>query len=135
LKPLLVPTTWAFVTMLPSPSNTTPDPSPSSVEISTTDGRTSLMTCTKADCSAVASVDAVTAAAADTAAEVALELAADVASEVTAEVALEVDVDMPLLLEQPAATDAAMTANTPRRDICRTSLGATDAMVGHVAHR
>jgi hypothetical protein len=98
-----------------------------------------LMTCTKADCTAVASVDALTGAAAGTAAEVALELAAEVglevAAEVMAEVALELDVDKPLLLEQPAATDAAMTANTPRRDICRTSLGATDAIVGHLGHR
>ena len=37
------PTTWAFVTMSPLESKTTPDPSPELVRISTTDGSTSLI--------------------------------------------------------------------------------------------
>ena len=34
------PATWAFVTMFPDRSSTTPEPSPSAVRISTTEGST-----------------------------------------------------------------------------------------------
>jgi hypothetical protein len=44
------PTTWAFVTMSPLESKTTPDPSPELVRISTTDGRTCLMAAVNASC-------------------------------------------------------------------------------------
>ena len=48
-----VPTTWAFVTMLPLASKTTPEPSPLCVWIRTTDGPTTLTTLVKSCSSAL----------------------------------------------------------------------------------
>src|SRR5664279_1388597 len=58
VKVVSVPTTWAFVTMSPLVSYTTPEPRPALVSISTTDGVTCLMTATNWSWSATALPDA-----------------------------------------------------------------------------
>src|ERR1700683_5182779 len=54
LNLVALPTTWAFVTMSPAESYTTPEPRPLLVLISTTEGRSRLMTPTYVCCSPLA---------------------------------------------------------------------------------
>src|SRR5215470_16109136 len=53
-KVVAEPTTWAFVTMLPLLSNTTPEPRSTLVRMRTTDGSTAPIVSTYADCNELA---------------------------------------------------------------------------------